>query len=396
MDRIASESKKYRMETGYFPLALKDGEGCYLFGADGKKYLDFTSNYCTNNVGYGRPEIKKVVQEQSRKGLYKIDGCTFYTEEALKLAKKLLGVCPSNMSKVLFINSGAEAVENAIKLAHLRRRTSSVGISCKRAFHGRTLGALTYTESKAIQKAKFPQLPSHIIEFCTEDSDEEIGELEEYIQMEGAPAFVIVEPVQGEGGYRPASKRFMKTLRKVTREHGVPLIFDEVQSGMARTGKWWAHEHYDIKPDMMTAAKSLCVGATITSKKYEAPGPGPVGSTWGGGHLVDLAVGLKVIEIIEKENLLKNAERMGEYFKKRMNELSAKYTIKDIRGLGLMVGFDLEKEGQNKKIVKEAFKRQMLAITCGYKGMRIAPPLNITEEEADKGLDILEKCLKVI
>ncbi|MFH1424599.1 MAG: aspartate aminotransferase family protein [archaeon] len=396
MDKIVSESKKCRVETGSFPIALKSGDGCYFFDTEGKKYLDFNSNFSTNNVGYGRPEIKRVIEEHAKSGLYKIDGTTYYTDEALKLAKKLLGISPENMSKVLFINSGAEAVENAIKFVYLKRRGGQPGISCKGAFHGRTLGALTYTESKAVQKQYFPQLPSHVIEFCTSDDDKQIGELEEYIRMEGAPAFVIVEAVQGEGGYRPAGKKFLQTIRKVTRENNIPLIIDEVQSGMGRTGKWWAHEHYGIKPDIMTAAKSLCVGATLVSKKYDNNEPGSIGSTWGGGHLIDLAVGLKVIEIIEKEKLMKNAERMGTYFLKRLGELAEKYPIKDVRGLGLMIGFDLQKEGDNKKVVNEALKNGLALLTCGYKGIRIAPPLIITEEDAEKGLGILEESLKAV
>lgn len=394
--RIVKKAKKFLIETTFaYPLVIKDGRGCFLQDIDENVYLDFNSSICTHNVGYSHPEIMKVIQEYTNLGAQKIAGQDFYNEEAVRLAEKLVKITPRNLTKALFINSGAEAVENAIKLAY-RKKGPLPGIACTGAFHGRTLGALSFTDSKAVQKKNFPEVNNELIKFCMDDKDPDINQLEEIIKREAEPAFVIVECIQGEGGYRVASKKFIKTLRKVTKRYDVPLIIDEIQSGMGRTGKWWSFEHYGVKPDIMTAGKSLQVGATITSKKYDPHEPGAVSSTWGGGHRLDLAIGLKTIEIIEKEKLMKNAKKMGKYFMKRLKELKEKYPEKilDVRGLGLMIGIEIVNEKLRDKIVKEAFKQGLLLLGCGFRSIRIAPPLIINESEADHGLFILERIMR--
>ena len=395
--KILSENRKYRIDVGFSNLAAAHGSGCYLIDANNNRFLDFHSNYSTNNVGYGNPEIGEVIREHSKKGIFKVDGSATVLEEALILAKKLASHLPKGLRKSLFVNSGAEAVENAMKLVYLKKGPLG-GVSVKGSFHGRTIGALSYTSSKAIQKKFFPVLVHHELDFCGEKGYCNFRDLEDLISREFTPAFVIIECIQGEGGYRPMGREFVKYLRKITKERNIAFIIDEVQSGMGRTGKWWSFEHYDVVPDIMTTGKSLQVGATIVGKKYDMKKSerGAIGTTWGGGQLIDLAVGAKVIEIIEKQSLLKNAERMGDYIQKRFREIQLKYPQKiiDVRGKGLMIGVEIDNAKRRKKIIDAAFKEKLLLLGCGEKTIRIAPPLIIDRETTDKGIRIIESLLK--
>jgi len=380
--------------TFAYPLAIKSGKGCYIQDIDGNWFLDFNSLVSSCNVGYSHPKIMSVLRKYSKVSPQKIAGQDFYSEEHAALAKELVKITPKKLAKVMLSNSGAEAVENAIKFAY-RVKGPLAGVSCTRGFHGRTLGALSFTDSKAVQKKHFPEVNNELIKFCTEDNDSDIEQLEKLIKRESVPAFVIVECVQGEGGYRPASKQFIKRLRRVSLMHDFPLIIDEVQSGVGRTGKWWSFEHYDVVPDIMSSAKSLQVGATISSRKYAPKETGAVSSTWGGGHKIDLAIGLKTIQIIRKERLLKNAERMGKYLLKRVEELKEKHQkIVDAHGLGLMIGIEFSDAKVRNYIEKEAFKKGLLLLGCGFKSIRIAPPLIISKKEADIGMEIIEDILK--
>jgi len=391
--RIVKKTQKFCIGgTFAYPLAIKSGFGCYLEDVDGKFYLDFTSNICSCNVGYNHPEIMKTIGNFVGVGAHKIAGQDFYSKEQVKLAEKLLKITPNNLKKVLFVNSGAEAVENAIKFA-FRKKGPLAGVSCTRGFHGRTLGALTFTDSKAVQKKNYPEINHELIKFCTKDNDSEVNGLQELIEREWIPAFVIVECIQGEGGYNPASKKFIKNLRKTSRKHNFPLIIDEIQSGIGRTGKWWSFQHYGVKPDIMTSAKALQVGAAITSKEYDPKEPGSVSSTWGGGHRIDLAVALKTIEIIEKEKLMKNATKIGNHMMRRLKEKKSSKIV-DVRGIGLMIGVELSKKKYQNIVIQRAFKKGLLLLGCGEKTIRIVPPLIINREEADRGLDILEKVIR--
>jgi 4-aminobutyrate aminotransferase len=391
--QIVDKTKKYCLQTTFaYPMVIKSGQGCYLEDIDGKSYLDFTSNVCSCNIGYNHSEIMKTIEDFVGVGAHKMAGQDFYSEEQAMLGERLLKIVPKNLMKVLFVNTGAEAVENAIKFA-FRKKGPLPGVSCTHAFHGRSLGALSFTDSKAVQKMNYPEINHELIKFCTKDKDTEINGLQDLIDREGIPAFVIVECVQGEGGYNIASKRFIRKLRKTSSKYDFPLIFDEVQSGIGRTGKWWAFQHFGVKPDIMSSAKALQVGATISSKDYEPKEHGSVSSTWGGGHRIDLAVGLKTIEVIERENLLKNATKMGNYIKKRLKDIKSKNII-DVRGIGLMLAFELSTKEQQKAVVQNAFKNGLMLLGCGEKAVRVVPPLIIKKEDADKGLDIIEKVVK--
>ncbi len=374
--------------TFAYPLVIADGEGCYIKDLDGNIFLDFTSNIGTAPLGYAHPDLLDVLKEYSRNGINKIAGQDFYCIEHAELALRVLKIAPNNF-RAFFTNSGAEAVENAIKLAY-RKTAKRIGISCYGAFHGRTLGALTFTYSKEVQKKNYPELPVKRIKFCTSDDDPSIDDIEDVIESD--IAFIIIEVIQGEGGYNIASKKFVKKIYDISREYGIPLIIDEVQSGMGRTGRWWAFQHYDVKPDIISAAKALQVGATLFDSSF-LPERGAISSTWGGGDRIDMAIGSKIIDVIIRDRLLENASRMGNSLLKRLKEISNKKGNMDVRGIGLMIGIEFDTVEKRDQVLIDAFKNGLLLLQAGTKAIRISPPLIISEEEVDEGIDILEKVI---
>ena len=380
--------------TFVYPLVIKDGQGCYLEDVDGEQYLDFTSNIASCPLGYNHPELNEIIKRYGGIGAHKIAGQDFYCEEHCQLAEKLLSISNAN-SKVFFINSGAEAVENAIKLAY-RRNGPLPGIACINAFHGRTLGALAFTFSKDVQKVNFPELPVKRIKFCISDNDPEIDNIEG-IASEYKVSFIIIELIQGEGGVNVASKKFVNNINKTSIKYGIPLIIDEVQTGLGRTGKWWTYQHYGIKPSIVAIAKALQLGAVVFDKKFEPSKPGVLSSTWGGGSRIDMAIGIKTIDIIYNGKILEKVNKSGNYLKKRLNELRNIHNIiMDVRGLGLMLGVEFHKKEIRNKVITRLFKNKLLVLPSGVKTIRILPPLVISEEEISKGLDIFEKVLKEI
>ncbi len=380
--------------TFVYPLVIKSGQGCYLEDVDGKRYLDFTSNIASCPLGYNHPELNESIKRYGNIGVHKIAGQDFYCEEHWELAEKLLSISNSN-SKVFFVNSGAEAVENAIKLAY-RLNGPLPGISCINAFHGRTLGALTFTFSKNVQKVNFPELPVKRIKFCISDDDPQIDSIKE-IATEYKVSFILIELIQGEGGVNVASKKFVSNLHKTSIKYDLPLIIDEVQTGLGRTGKWWTYQHYGIKPAIVTIAKALQLGAVVFDKKFEPSKPGVLSSTWGGGSRIDMAIGRKTIDIIYKEKLLEKVNKSGTFLKKCLNDLEHKDSkIREVRGLGLMIGVEFHKKDIRNKVIKKLFKNKLLVLPSGEKTIRILPPLIITDAEISKGMAIFEKVLKEV
>jgi len=389
--RVIDMMKKHAYDSTFmYSLVVSHGHNCIIEDVDGNKYLDFTSNIGACPLGYSHPDIIEILSAYSSNGTYKIAGQDFYCKEHADLAESIFTILPAGF-KTFFINSGAEAVENAIKIAY-RKKGPLPGISCTGAFHGRTLGALSFTSSRPVQKHNFPEFPVKRIKFCTEDDDPEIDSVEDLLK-ENEIAFILTEIIQGEGGYNVASKRFISNLRKFATKYGVPLILDEVQSGIGHTGKWWAFEHYGIKPDIMSAAKALQIGATAYNKKFEPGKRSVLSSTWGGGNRIDMAVGSRVIEVIKRDKLLDNATKIGYILKKNLMEMIGKKGVTDVRGLGLMVGVEFDTPALRNKKLTELFKHGLLTLGAGQKSMRIIPPLIITKEQVNEGLDIMHRVL---
>jgi len=389
--KIISIIKEISYDSTFtYPLVIARGHSCIIKDIDGNTFLDFTSNIGTCPLGYSHSEIIEVLKEYSKNGIHKIAGQDFYCEEHAKIAQKVASIVPKNF-KTFFINSGAEAVENAIKIAY-KKMGPLPGVSCTNAFHGRTLGALSFTFSKPIQKANFPELPVKKIKFCINDNDVEIDSIERLLG-ENKIAFILSEVIQGEGGCNVASKQFIKNLRKFANQYGVPLILDEVQSGMGRTGKWWAFEHYEVKPNIMSIAKALQVGVTAYDKIFDPVERGVLSSTWGAGSRIDMAVGTKIIDVINHDRLLSNATIRGDTLKKGLKEMVGKKGIIDVRGIGLMIGIEFDTiERRDNKLI-ELFKKGLLLLSAGQKTMRVMPPLTIGEEEVQKALVIMNEVL---
>jgi 4-aminobutyrate aminotransferase len=247
--------------------------------------------------------------------------------------------------------------------------------------------------SKEVHKTNFPELPVERIKFCSVDSDPQIYQLENILKQHRV-AFIITETIQGEGGLNVASKLFIQNMRKLANEYHVPLIFDEVQSGMGRTGKWWAYQHYGVEPDIMTVAKALQVGATVYDKKYDPNETGVLSSTWGGGSRIDMAIGSKIIEIITKNRLLLNSQKIGEMLIRNFIDLIGIHGLIDVRGIGLMIGLEFDTKMTRDNIVKRLFKKRLLVLPAGIKSVRIMPPLIINEDEATKGISLINEVLE--
>ncbi len=387
--KIIDTIKKNSYDSTYvYPLVAADGHDCVIMDVDGNEFLDFTSNIGSSPLGYRHPDILEVRAKYGNIGMFKIAGQDFYCEEHAQLSNTLLSILPSNF-KLFLCNSGTEAVENSIKLAY-KKMGPHPAISCIGAFHGRTLGALTFTYSKSEQKQNFPEFAVKRIKFCTTENDPEINAVEKLLK-ENKIAFIITELIQGEGGYNVASKQFIRTLRKLANSYSVPLILDEVQTGLGHTGKWWAFEHYGIKPDIMSIAKALQIGATAYDKKFDPQQRGVLSSTWGGGDRINMAIAARIIKVIKRDKLLEKVTKRGQTLKKGLTEMSNKHGITDIRGLGLMIGIEFDSAKRRNKMMNELFKRNLLTLPAGKKSIRLIPPLVITKEQVEQGLTIMNE-----
>ncbi len=377
--------------TFCYNLVIKNGKGCLITDIDDKKYIDFTSNIASSPLGYGHTEIMKILKRYSNNGINKIAGQDFYCEEHIQIAKRLLSTFPRGF-KIFLVNSGAEAVENSLKLAY-KKKGALPGLSFENSFHGRTLGALSVTSSKEVQKNNFPEFPIKRLKFCMENNDPEIDRIEKMIKNNKI-AFIITEIIQGEGGVFIASDRFIKEIFKIAKNYDVPLICDEVQTGLGRTGKWWAYQHYNVLPDMITTAKGLQVGAVAFESKFDPLEKGVLSSTWGGGDRIDMAIGAKIIEVIQKDGLLENSSKMGNKIIRQLMEFVDQEIIQDVRGMGLMIGIECTRKDHRDTIIRNLFKKGLLVLPAGLKTIRILPPLVINEEIISEGLAIFYQVVK--
>mgnify|MGYP001562214894 CR=1 FL=1 len=369
------------------------GEGCYFKDADGNTFLDFASQVSSLPLGYNHPALQAVLKKYKTTPI-KYAGQDFLVKEHNELLEELFTITPSGMNAAFLINSGAEAVENAIKICMRKQHHAKVCISFKNAFHGRTLGALSLTNTaKHQQKEDYLAIPTERLPFT-----DEAPEVLDHLLTKHKPeeiACVIMEPIQGEGGYNVPSSKMVQKIRAMTKQMNIPFIADEVQSGMGRTGEWWCMQHYNVKPDVMAAAKALQVGATIANKEMFPTQPGSISSTWGGGHVLDLAIGIEIIRVIKKKNLLLNVKKQGKYLMQCLRELAREnVNVRNVRGVGLMTAFDLPTGKMRNDLVIEAVKRGLVVIGCGMQGIRLIPPYIITKKEIDEAMDIIRASLK--
>lgn len=389
LERLKQKSGAYNIDHEY--VHSGDGKGSHFTDIDGNTFLDFAAQIASNPLGYNNAAMLNVLRKNATSTPIKYGGQDFVIPQHLELIEELLSVVPKELNAAFLINSGAEANENAIKIACRKNPSAKFGISFENGWHGRTSGAISLTNSRSVQTKHYLKIPAKRLPYDETAADA----LEGIIRREADPSeigFVIMECVQGEGGYFPAPTKMVTDIRKTTRKYGIPLIIDEVQAGMGRTGKWWAYQHYGITPDIQTSAKILQVAATISKKSMFPTEPSAISSTWGGGQLLDLAMGVAVINEIKKKKLLKNAQRMGNEIHQRLKEIHVETnTIHHPRGLGLMQAFDLDDPTTRNKFRDKLFQNGLIMLGCGWQGMRISPSLNITKEEIHEGMDVIEK-----
>ena len=384
-----------------YPLVIKRAEGMFIEDLDGNTFLDFMAGIAVNSTGHCHPLVLNAIQKQSQDLLH-ICGTDFYYPVYTDLCKKLQSLAPGNKDwKVFLSNSGAEAVDGAIKLARFHTKREHI-LAFEGAFHGRTYGALSLTNSKPVQKNGFgPLLPGVFHVPFGLQADEIVALIKKSgLEMESFAA-IFVEPILGEGGYIIPPDEFLPQLRKMCNEYGILLVADEIQSGVGRTGKFLAVEHWSVIPDIITLAKGLGsgmpIGAILGTDKVMSWPSGSHGSTFG-GNPVSCAASLATLALVENE-LMENARKMGPYLLKRLSELETKYKrVKNIRGKGLMIAMDLYQDGHPSHdaaylFEQECFQEGLLVLGCGEYSVRLTPPLIVQKNQIDIAVDIMETVL---
>jgi len=407
----------------YYPLAIESGKGSIIKDLDGNEYIDFNSGIACMNVGHCHPKVVDAIKRQSER-LIHYSYTDFYYNEIVDLAEQLCKITPGQFEKkVFFCNSGTEAAEAAIKLSKWYTR-KQLFLACIGAFHGRTFGSLALTASKLVQRRHF--LPSLGVEhvpypycyrcafkltypecnlWCVDYIDENV--LQKYLPPEDVASFFI-EPIQGEDGYIVPPDNYFKRLRKLLDKYNILLVDDEIQSGMGRTGRWFAIEHFQTIPEMMLVAKSVAgglpLGALVTKSELMDWERGSHATTFGGNPVACVA-GLEVIKAIREEHMLENSTRQGNHILKRFREMQQKYDmIGDVRGKGLMIGVEIVNDRKTKshgiemanEIMMKSWRRGVAIVLCGQSTLRIAPPLVITRDQVDSALDIIEGAIKEV
>jgi 4-aminobutyrate aminotransferase len=424
--RVLAGDEKYISPsyTRSYPLVAKQGRGMVVHDVDGNEFLDFSAGIAVTATGHCHPQVVAAIQKQAGE-LIHMSGTDFYYESMITLAERLSKIAPMRgPHKVYYGNSGTEAIECALKLARYHTKRPNV-IAFFGAFHGRTMGALSLTASKPQQKRRFSPLVPGVTHVRFPDVYRDAGSespdkfalacarvIEDKLFRTTLPpeevAAIFVEPIQGEGGYVVAPDVFLQELRRICDRHGILLVADEVQSGVGRTGKWWAFEHAGVEPDILCIAKGIAsgmpLGVTISKAEIMDWVPGSHASTFG-GNPVSIAASLATLDVIEQEGLLRNSSEVGNHMLKRMADWPTKHAlIGDVRGRGLMLGVEVVKDKRTKeyaaaerdRIVQEAFERGILFLGCGPSTIRIAPPLVVTKAEADLALEALEQAISVV
>jgi 4-aminobutyrate aminotransferase len=425
--QVAVEADKRLISPSYtrsYPLVAKRGWGIRVEDVDGNEFLDFAAGIAVTSTGHCHPEVVAAIRKQAGELLH-ISGTDFYDEHLTDLAERLSAVAPMpGPHRFFYGNSGAEAIECALKLARYHTGRQQI-ISFLGAFHGRTMGALSLTGSKPQQKRRFSPLVPGVTHIrypyasrgCTGGpQDEEAFSMgcaryieEKLFKTILAPeevAAIFIEPIQGEGGYVVAPDNFLRELREICNRHGILLVVDEVQCGAGRTGKWWAIEHSGVEPDMVCMAKGIAsgmpLGVCMSRAEIMDWAPGSHASTFG-GNPVSIAAALATIDIIERE-AMGNAARVGALMMERLQGWKETHPlVGDVRGRGLMIGIELVKDKATRepatavrnRVETLAFERGLMVLGCGETSLRLSPPLIVSEQEATVALDILEEALSV-
>ena len=402
--------------TREYDLVFEKARGCNVWDADGRKYLDFASSVAVMNIGYSNQSVLHAIFLQAKMGTH-CGFSDFFAETPVRLAEVLVSMMPGGLDTVFFSNSGAEAVEAAFKCARWHSKKKWF-IAFKPCFHGRTMGALSMTNSRPVQRERFsPFLPVKHVSYpylyrSGFDSEQELSghcldRVEKTIKsLKGNAAGIMFEPIAGEGGYIVPPKSFVKGLRRLCNEHNVLLCCDEVQSGCFRTGEFLAMENFGVKADIVCLSKAigggLPLGATVASKKIMDWQPGTHASTFG-GNLVACAAGIATLDFMKRKKLGRNAKRVGKAVMKRLEEIQEKSSIVgEVRGMGLMIGVEIVKNKKDKvfgikerkSIMLESIKNGLILLGAGENSIRISPPLIISEDEAMHGLGILEESIR--
>src|ERR1700727_1205091 len=420
--RIVEEDAKWVSPsyTRDYPLVAKRGYGAMVEDADGNVFLDFAAGIAVCSTGHCHPDVVAAVQKQAAELLH-MSGTDFYYEGMPKLASKLSAIAPGKENKrVYFGNSGAEAIEAAIKLVKYHKRRDKL-IGFHGAFHGRTMGALSLTASRSIQRKGFGTLLSGVFHMPFPDtyrgtygvrpecaSADCLSYLEnELFRRRLDPeevAGIFIEPIQGEGGYILAPTEFLQGLQKICRKYGILLVADEVQSGMGRTGKWWAVDHSGVDPDIICTAKGIASGMPLSAIIARASvmnwTPGAHASTFG-GNPVCIAASLATLGLVESKYMA-NAAKMGDFMMRQMADWTAKHKIVgQVRGKGLMIGIEIVRDQKTKerasdlrnRLVQMAFHKGLLILGSGDTTLRFCPPLLIDEEQAEFAVRTMDACL---
>ena len=374
-----------------FPIVITKGKGCNLWDTEGKKYIDFVSGIAVCNLGHAHPKVSEALSKQADLLLHVSN--LYYTEPQTELASLLTE--NSFADRVFFCNSGAEANEAAIKLARKYFKDKGESeryriITMEKSFHGRTMATLSATGQDKIRKGFEP-----ILEGFDYIPFNDIGALRKSIGS--STCAVLLEPIQGEGGVRCPDPDYLKAVRRLCDEKKVLLVFDEIQTGMGRTGKFFAYEHFGIEPDIMTLAKALAnglpIGAMLASEEVaQAFGPGAHASTFGGTPIIT-AASVQVVKVLLEEGLIHHCAKIGAYFKERLQDLKAKHeSIVDVRGMGLLLGMKIEIEGDT--IVNSCMEKGFLINCIQGNILRFIPPLIVEKEEIDALIACLDEILE--
>lgn len=409
--------------TRSYPLVARRGRGAMIEDVDGNLFLDFAAGIAVVATGHCHPKVVEAIQRQAAE-LIHISGTDFYYSQMVELAEKLEKISPGKEPKRVFYgNSGTEAIEAAIKLVRYATRREKI-VAFHGCFHGRTMGSLSLTSSKSVQRKGFGSLLSGVFHIpypnnyrCPFDGrqhdcgDDVIAHLEKVVFKRLADpediAAVFIEPIQGEGGYVPAPAKFLRDLADVCARHGILLVVDEVQSGMGRTGKWWACEYAGIEPDVLCIAKGIAsgmpLGAVVARASLMNWKPGAHASTFG-GNPVCLAAALATVDLLEN-GYIENARRIGDHLLARMSGWPERFrSVGDVRGTGLMLGVEFVRDKKTRepdhdfreRIVERAFERGLLVLGAGENTLRLCPPLLVDEEQADFAATVIEETIAEI